>query len=250
MIIKLDLIPEPRKKEQYLAEGKMKNILADEYQEDIKDKAMISIHHSKKDFPISGGISIFIDFYTNRKMNIIGIIKNVLDGLNGAVFTDDIKVRSILAKIHSTEASTQERTTVKVMSGRSIPSLHCDVDKFKNFLILTVEVDSILEDRYLLYPGDMSTTELVGVNKDTDSVIAREVESNYHSNIIEFPVEVSVVINTVIKDESDLDNLSANYLYNLQGSAIKDLQQVEALLLNKNYVDSGKENIVIEIKKK
>jgi hypothetical protein len=63
-------------------------------------------------------------------------------------------------------------------------------------------------------------------------------------------VEVSVVINTVIKDESDLDNLSANYLYNLQGSAIKDLQQVEALLLNKNYVDSGKENIVIEIKKK
>jgi len=250
MIIKLDLNPKPRNKEKYIIEGKMQNILADEYQQDIKDKASIAIHNSYRDFPISGGVSMIIDFYTNRDLNIVGLVKNTLDGVNGVVFTDDIRVKSILAKVHPSKEAEQETTTINIISGREIDSLNVDASKFKRFVVLTVETDSILEDNYLLYPSEMNTLEVAGVNEEYDALIVKEVGALYGGDRFEGLVEVSATFNIDSEDEGDLDNYAANYLYNFEGSVIEAVHQIKSLHLIKRYVNKDKENIEIEIKEK
>jgi len=250
MNIKLNLNPRPRMKEQYKADGKMMNILADEFQQDIKDKARIAIHNSYRDFPISGGVSMIIDFYTNRDLNIVGLVKNVVDSLNGVVFTDDIRVKSIVSKIHPAKEAAQETITIDILSGRELDSLNCDASKFKRFVVLNVEADSILEDNYLLYPSEINTSEVAGVNEKYDALIVKEVGALYGGDRFEGPVDVSATFNIASEDEGDLDNYAANYLYNFEGSVIEAVHQIKSLHLIKRYVNKDKENIEIEIKEK
>ena len=231
--IKLDTHPKPREKEVYKEEGIVTNILSDEYQQDIRDMAIISIENTKGDFPVKGDVSIIMNFYTCRNLNVQGLVKNALDSLNGIVITDDDRVNSLLAKIQPADGPEYEKTTIDVVTSRPILSLDKTREDFKDYKVLTIEVDAVLEDRFLPYPNNMNATDVVGVNAKVDEEITGLISMQYDGEIIKNEVEVMATFYIGPDDKGDIDNYSLNYLNNLKGIVLEDIRQIQILLLNK-----------------
>jgi Holliday junction resolvase RusA-like endonuclease len=248
--LKLDTHPKPREKEVYMEEGIVTNILSDEYQQDLRDMAIISIENTTGDFPVKGDVSIIINFYTCRNLNIQGLVKNVLDALNGTVITDDDRVNSLLAKIKPSGGPEYEKTTIDVVTSKPILSLDKTREDFKDYKVLTIEVDAVLEDRFLPYPKTMNVSSVVGVNTQTDEEISELVTNQYDGEIINSEVEVAAVFHIGPDDKGDIDNYSMNYLNNLKGIVVEDIRQIQTLLLNKVNTDIDTLSVNIDIKEK
>lgn len=234
-----------RQKELYTEEGIVTNLLSDAYQQDIIDMALINIENAKEDYPIKGDVSIIMNFYTCRYLNIQGLVKNTLDALNGLVITDDERVDSILAKIRPADGPEYEKTTIDIIP--SIPILTVDKDRedFMHYTVLNIEVDSVLEDKFLPYPNNLIITDVVGVNTKEDEEISRIISNQYDGEILQSEIEVAATFNIGPDDKGDVDNYSMNYLNNLKGIVVEDIRQIQTLLLNKFQTDF--DNFSVEI---
>jgi Holliday junction resolvase RusA-like endonuclease len=248
--LKLDTRPNPREKEVYMEGGIVTNILADEYQQDLRDMAIISIENTIGDFPVKGDVSIIMNFYTCRNLNIQGLVKNTMDALNGIVITDDDRVNSLLAKIKPSGGPEYEKTTIDVVTSKPILSLDKTREDFKDYKVLTIEVDAVLEERFLPYPNNMNVTDVVGVNAKADEEITGLISMQYDGEIIKNEVEVMATFYIGPNDKGDVDNYSMNYLNNLKGIVVEDLGQIKTLLLNKVNADLDNLSVNIDIKEK
>jgi Holliday junction resolvase RusA-like endonuclease len=246
--LKLDTRPKPRAKELYKEEGIVTNILSDEYQQDIRDMAIISIENTTGDFPVKGDVSVIMNFYTCRNLNIQGLVKNALDALNGIVITDDDRVSSLLAKIHPSDGPEYEKTIVDIVTSRPILSFYKTREDFKDYKLLTIEVDSVLEDRFLPYPKTMDVSGVVGVNTKEDEEISKLILSQYSGETLNSEIELAAVFHIGPDDKGDIDNFSMNYLNNLKGIVVKDIRQIQTLLLNKVNTDIDTLSVNIDIK--
>jgi hypothetical protein len=87
-------------------------------------------------FPLCSETSIFVDFYTKRaELTTIGVLKNVLDAMNGVLYTDDRKVKTALVKKHIVNDIKKDLIRVAIMDSQPIMSLNDTAESYKKHII-------------------------------------------------------------------------------------------------------------------
>lgn len=64
--------------------------------------------------PVQGPISVALDVFTRRKMDVDNVAKSVLDGLNGIAYEDDDQVVELLVRKHLVKDAADERVEIEI----------------------------------------------------------------------------------------------------------------------------------------
>lgn len=64
--------------------------------------------------PIDGPVSVTLDIYTHRKMDVDNVAKSVLDGLTGVAYEDDDQVVELQVRKHKIKEKSEERVDIEI----------------------------------------------------------------------------------------------------------------------------------------
>lgn len=64
--------------------------------------------------PVEGPVSVTINVFVRRKMDVDNIAKSVLDGLNGVAYEDDDQVVELLVRKHKVKSKADERVEIEI----------------------------------------------------------------------------------------------------------------------------------------
>lgn len=64
--------------------------------------------------PIKGPVSVTLDVFTRRKLDVDNIAKSVLDGLNGVAYWDDDQVVDLRVRKFKVKNKAEERVEVEI----------------------------------------------------------------------------------------------------------------------------------------
>lgn len=64
--------------------------------------------------PIKGPVSVTLDVFCRRKLDVDNIAKSVLDGLNGITYEDDSQVIELLVRKHKVKSKAEERVEIEI----------------------------------------------------------------------------------------------------------------------------------------
>ena len=231
--VTINQMPKPRKKETYSVDEPMTFLLSDRFQERIHDLIEIDIRRSgTTKFPLSGSTSIYLDLYTDRKISILGVQKNVMDSLNGLVVTDDSKVQSSITNRYPA-VNGKEHLVLSVLSNRLV-SEDADMQEIiDSYGLFTIRVDGYLESRYLPYSLYKDIREIAEVNKTTDERLA-EIIRRKHSLQKVTDRNISMKLEFFVNDyDVDIDNLALNVVYNCKNIIFSSVSQIDNLIIIK-----------------
>lgn len=225
--------PMPRRKETYIIDKPMTFLLSDRFQERIHDLIDIEFRNSgTTKFPLSGSTSIYLDLFTDRKISIIGVQKNVMDSLNGLVVTDDSRIQSSIVNRYPA-VNGKEHLVLSVLSNRLVSEVADMKDIIDSYGLFTIRVDGVLESRYLPYSLDKNIIEIAEVNKTTDERLAETLHSIYKAPVIT-DRDISMKIEFFIDDyDVDIDNLALEVVYNCKDIFYGSVSQISNLIIVK-----------------
>lgn len=225
--------PMPRKKETYTIDEPMTFLLSDRFQERIHDLIDIEIRNSgTTKFPLSGSTSIYLDLFTDRKVSIIGVQKNVMDSLSGLVVTDDSRIQSSIVNRYPA-VNGKEHLVLSVVSNRLVSEVADMKDIIDSYGLFTIRVDGFLESRYLPYALDKDIREMARVNKTTDERLAKIIQTK-HSLPKVTDRDISMKLEFFVNDyDVDLDNLALEVVYNCKNIIFGSVSQICNLIIVK-----------------
>lgn len=64
--------------------------------------------------PVEGPVSVALDIYIRRRMDVDNVAKSVLDGLNGIAYEDDDQVVELLVRKHRVKNAAEERVEIEI----------------------------------------------------------------------------------------------------------------------------------------
>ena len=64
--------------------------------------------------PVEGPVSVELDVYIRRRMDVDNVAKSVLDGLNGVAYEDDDQVVELLVRKHRVKNTADERVEIEI----------------------------------------------------------------------------------------------------------------------------------------
>lgn len=245
----IDIPPKPRIKEEYQEMKDIKPItfyLGNDFRAELKNN--IIIHLDRLDdttLPLAGNFSIILDLYTDRNLSSIGVLKNVLDACNGLLFSDDKKSESVLVRVHPCGGK-NESLHLKLLSGRSIISASADNNTLDPYVIFSMNISTVLEDRYLTYPLNSGMHRTADLNKEYDDSLVKILRESYVDDTLLGIIGISLNIN-VNDSKCDIDNIAMNYLKNSTGILYEHISQIKMLLINKKISDKQEEHCKISL---
>lgn len=219
----------------------LKNPLADDFQQEIKDSPLLAVHGDDR-YPISGRVSLYIELKTFKAINLLGVAKNIMDGCIGIIYTDDSVVESILISKIPQEKGMLDRVSIKVINGKPIRNNKFDQPSFDSYSLLGIEIDTVAEDNYMPYPPSNAFREIVNPNDDAGIKALLEIECRKAE--IRGKVNTLSITVDIADSKVDVDNLCLNYITNLTGIAYEDLDQIESLHLMKNSNSSDQKVLI------
>lgn len=227
--------PIPREKEEYINSKPWKNLIADDFQMELK--RIVNIDLLKKGsqrFPLCSEISMFIDFYTNRsELSAIGVLKNTLDAMNHVLYNDDSKVKSVLVRKHIVSDIKPELIRIAIMDSQPIISINDTAESYKSILY-DIEVETVLVDTYLMTPSDGMVGEVAQVNNYYDDEMIDIIRSKYKGRPFEGNIQMAVEFNCR-GNNGDIDNMFLSFgVAASSGIIMNNLSQIDTLFLKKN----------------
>lgn len=229
----INQMPKPRKKETYTVDEPMTFLLSDRFQEKIHDLIEIDIRKSgTTKFPLSGSTSIYLDLYTDRKISILGVQKNVMDSLNRLVVTDDSKVQSSITNRYPS-VNGKEHLILSVLSNRLV-SEEADMQEIiDSYGLFTIRIDGYLESRYLPYSLDKDIREIAEVNKTSDKKLAETILKKHNMPTVT-DRNISMKLEFFVNDyDVDIDNLALEIVYNCKNVIFASVSQIDNLIIVK-----------------
>ena len=244
IVLQIDSFPRIKEKYRYdnnipleaiLPESKSSKItmffIGEDFRDELTDSIYISLQEVEtKSFPIVGSVSVFMDLYSDRNISIIGVLKNVLDAGNKLLYQDDVQVESALVRKHSADGG-PEKLILSVISSRVIDDLDAETKDYSPYIILNLELETVLEDRYLPYPKCMNTTDVAEVNQRHDDKVSIQLKQHHGSTLMtKNAIELSLVMNMHDK-KADVDNLALTYVKCCKGIIYESIDQIQILHL-------------------
>jgi|LSQX01.2.fsa_nt_gb MFS superfamily sulfate permease-like transporter len=229
----INQMPKPRKKETYTVDEPMTFLLSDRFQEKIHDLIEIDIRKSgTTKFPLSGSTSIYLDLYTDRKISILGVQKNVMDSLNRLVVTDDSKVQSSITNRYPS-VNGKEHLILSVLSNRLVSEEADMKEIIDSYGLFTIRIDGYLESRYLPYSLDKDIREIAEVNKTSDKKLAETILKKHNMPTVT-DRNISMKLEFFVNDyDVDIDNLALEIVYNCKNVIFASVSQIDNLIIVK-----------------
>ncbi len=70
--------------------------------------------------PVEGPVSVELDIFTQRRMDVDNVAKSVLDGLNGVAYEDDNQVVELLVRKHKVTRKEEERVEIEIREFKEV----------------------------------------------------------------------------------------------------------------------------------
>ena len=70
--------------------------------------------------PAEGPVSVVLDIYIRRRMDVDNVAKSVLDGLNGVAYEDDDQVIELLVRKHKVTRKEEERVEIEIRDFKEV----------------------------------------------------------------------------------------------------------------------------------
>lgn len=247
--ITLEGFNSPRIKPTYaeLSEGSKLwvNTLADDFKLEIRSRLLIATSKQNLRFPISGNVSISLIVCTSRVINLFGVVKNVLDSMNGLIYTDDCAVSSILAAKQIVD-NEDDVLNIQVISGTNLRSQDSEDQRdLTPFKVLDLQMRTLVVDQFLGYPSSPECSEVV--IDAGDSELRKAIEDDWdHNHVDEIAGALSFCIETS-RSRPDIDNICLNYLINLNGLAYRELTDITSLHMETRRKPRCQERAIIKV---
>lgn len=223
------------------------NVISDDFQQNVKNELLLylSTHNTKEMFPVNSGISFDINVYTSRRIKLHGVIKNIMDACCGLIYDDDNAVTSAIIRKH-VYSEIHDKVTLQIYTGTYF--MRPDEIKYaaERFRIVDVEFDTVAADVYLPYPSNNTLKDIINPNEDEDLLIKAKLSETYKSGLLTGGAGISLIVDTSYR-KVDVDNLSFNCIFGLQGIAYNDLYQLDMIHMFKRHRNCYKNNISIGV---
>lgn len=202
-------------------------------QDDIRDTVrLLAKRKGLKSLPINGAVSLYIEVCTDKSIPLTGVLKNIQDALNGVAYSDDRHVSSLLIR-KSPKISKHDTIRLNLIVTRPIENISDTIDKYNNYVAISAEIETVLENSYLPYvlveEGRLQQYHY----QSSLAVIQKCLKEKYDGGVISNPLGLSVVMQSDSID-GDIDNLAFSYVDNLEGLVFDSLEQVHSLYIRRN----------------
>ncbi len=229
-VIKIGRVIKARLKPSYgnLGNRSLVNyLLADDFQQELKDKLCILTAQEQSRYPLSGKTSLYIEVASDRIISLPGVLKNIMDACNKVIYSDDSAVEAVLIK-KAEKDGLYDSLGITILDGRPIKGINDTAVDMKNSIALQLHTITVLESNYLPYPPDASFVDIEGGLNVSDNDLRAEIERKYKSNIIPGAVAISINIATM-QPRVDIDNVALNYLTGMTGIVYQGLTDIKTL---------------------
>ena len=214
---------------KHIVEGtsSLPNIMAINFKEEISKCIYTAACNCGEDsiLPITGDISLLIDIESETEHNLLGVTKNVMDGMNKVIYTDDCYVTSVLIQRHPSESRMLDNINVTILNGVPLRSLTPDPFTVQRNTLVECEIETATEENYLPYQHNMSITDTTLEDDTTlrDSLFTEEAE------IVDEPI---VSIHMIVPDRKmDIDNVAANLIVAMETKMYSSVRDIKVLHL-------------------
>lgn len=230
-------------KDNKLCEDRIINSLKSDFQDDIIYEFSTELIRKKLQnrFPRTEAVGVCIIVRTKEDIRLPMVVKNVIDALNGRVYTDDCNVTSIYA---IKEFSHNEEIDVGIFLNTSFDGDE-SYDDLLNTAFLKFKVDTKPIDKVIAIPKQINQEIFIpDENKKQQQLIKNIIYQNYKISPMDDDVFIKCKINTASK-ESDLDNICINYLIAMTGTIFNNINQIKKLCINLTRNNIENCNVII-----
>lgn len=242
--IVINQAPVTREKDVYTDGTKWAFLPAKDMQMDIKNHLIIKLQRMNDDqYPLESQSSIFLTFSTDRnKLALPGLLKNSLDAMNRVLISDDRMVESVLC-LKRPSNNTPETVEIGLINTMPIIGVDDTIEKHSNILFHS-KIETILDDRYLTQVYESDAKEITQKNKYTDIATGDIIRTQYNSRPLDGKIQISIKL-TNRYNFGDVDNAALNVLVPMTGICFNNMEQIEALHIQKRINRNDEPGITV-----
>lgn len=172
---------------------------------------------------------MFIDVYSKRDIVLHGVMKNIFDALNGVIYTDDYNIESVIIT-KNISAAAVDKIIIKIVTNKPIKNIQANPEDYNDFIVLSLDIDTILCDKYLPYPPYSSYVNVYNPNEIPDAILKSRISEGYEADVLS-----DVALSLILSDDcvesrpSDIDNVMLNFIVALKDVAFSEYKDISKI---------------------